>query len=114
MAFPTFEFPTFLSIFSLFLGYSGLRLCPESATEAETEALQPPDPRRGFAHPESVEVLRRGQELPLEGHVENTHQGARAEHQQRMERGLILFMTLYFYSGLEDCVNLANHTKLIL
>ena len=63
----------------LFPGNPGLRLRPEGPAEAASEALQPADPRGRLSHPEPVEVLRRGQELQLQGHVEDTPQGANAE-----------------------------------
>ena len=41
----------------------------------------------GEPDPEPVEVLRGGQELREQGHVEDPPEGARPEHQQRLEGG---------------------------
>lgn len=70
-----------------FPGYPWFRLRPEGAAEAAPEALQPSDPRGRQPDPEPLEVLRRRQKLHLQGHLEDTHQGARPDHKQRLERG---------------------------
>ena len=41
----------------------------------------------GEPDPEPVEVLRGGQELREQGHLEDPPEGARPEHQQRLEGG---------------------------
>ena len=45
------------------------------------------DSRRCESDPEPVEVLRGGQELREQGHVEDPPARASAEHQQRVEGG---------------------------
>ena len=71
-------------------GHFGLRLCTEGAAEAAAEALQPADPGGRQPHPEPVEVLRRRQELRVKGHLEDSHQGAGSDDEQRVEGGKVV------------------------
>ena len=68
-------------------GHFGFWFRVESPAEAAAETLQPPDPGRRQPHPEPLEVLRRRQELRVQGHLEDSHQGARATHGTHVERG---------------------------
>ena len=56
-------------------GNPRLRVCSEGSAEAETEALQPPDPSRGPAYPVSLAVSRGGEDQRLHGHLDHPPQG---------------------------------------
>ena len=60
-------------------GHPRLRLCSEGPAEAETEALQPPDPSRGPADPVSVAMSRSREDQPLHGHLDHPPQSKAAD-----------------------------------